>query len=203
MENRLNKAATRHIAGMGLTMAIMAMVTIPATAAKAELDRYLEQTRGRGEAPVTSPGSLFAGNGPYADLARDLRSHQVDDLVMIIVSDRASAVAKGATTSSRKADSSAGITGLLGTPPVAARLANLAGLKSDRSLQGQGETSRETTLSTTISARVIEVLIVLVSVHGAPRYLRSDNGPEFIATALLAWLAMGAIDTAFIAPGKP
>ena len=90
MENRLNKEATRHIAGMGLTMAIMAMVTIPATAAKAELDRYLEQTRGRGEAPVTSPGSLFAGNGPYADLARDLRSHQVDDLVMIIVSDRAS-----------------------------------------------------------------------------------------------------------------
>ena len=53
------------------------------------------------------------------------------------------------------------------------------------------------------SARVIEVLIVLVSVHGAPRYLRSDNGPEFIATALLAWLATGAIDTAFIAPGKP
>jgi flagellar L-ring protein precursor FlgH len=67
-------------------------------------------------------------------------------------------VAKGATTSSRKADSSAGITGLLGTPPAAARLANLTGLKSDRSLQGQGETSRETTLSTTISARVIEVL---------------------------------------------
>jgi len=53
------------------------------------------------------------------------------------------------------------------------------------------------------SARVIEVLITLVSVHGAPRYLRSDNGPEFVATALLAWLALGAIDTAFIAPGKP
>ncbi len=53
------------------------------------------------------------------------------------------------------------------------------------------------------SARVIEVLIRLVSVHGSPQYLRSDNGPEFIATALLAWLTTGAIDTAFIAPGKP
>jgi flagellar L-ring protein FlgH len=143
---------------MCLALVVISVMTMPAVAAKVELDRYLEQTRGRGEAPVTSPGSLFAGNGPYADLARDLRSHQVDDLVMILVSDRASAVAKGATTSSRKADSSAGITGLLGTPPAAARLANLAGLKSDRSLQGQGETSRETTLSTTISARVIEVL---------------------------------------------
>src|SRR5581483_3692565 len=32
------------------------------------------------------------------------------------------------------------------------------------------------------SGRVIEVLAQLVSVHGAPRYLRSDNGPEFVAT---------------------
>ena len=28
------------------------------------------------------------------------------------------------------------------------------------------------------SGRVIEVLTQLVSVHGAPRYLRSDNGPR-------------------------
>ena len=33
------------------------------------------------------------------------------------------------------------------------------------------------------SGRVIEVLTQLVSVHGAPRYLRSDNGPEFVARA--------------------
>lgn len=31
------------------------------------------------------------------------------------------------------------------------------------------------------STRVIEVLAKLVSVHGAPRYLRSDNGPEFVS----------------------
>jgi putative transposase len=53
------------------------------------------------------------------------------------------------------------------------------------------------------SARVIEVLAQLVSVHGAPRYLRSDNGPEFVATAVLRWLAAAGIDTAFIDPGKP
>ena len=53
------------------------------------------------------------------------------------------------------------------------------------------------------SGRVIEVLGQLVSLHGAPRYLRSDNGPEFIATALLRWLQTVEIDTAFIDPGKP
>jgi len=50
---------------------------------------------------------------------------------------------------------------------------------------------------------VIEVLGMLISVHGAPRYLRSDNGPEFIATAVLKWLSDEGIETAHIAPGKP
>jgi putative transposase len=53
------------------------------------------------------------------------------------------------------------------------------------------------------SGRVIEVLAQLVSVYGAPRYLRSDNGPEFVATAILRWLQTAQIETAFIDPGKP
>ena len=53
------------------------------------------------------------------------------------------------------------------------------------------------------SVRVIEVLTQRVSVHGAPRYLRSDNGPEFVAAAILRWLADAGIDTALIDPGKP
>ena len=53
------------------------------------------------------------------------------------------------------------------------------------------------------SRRVIEQLAKLVSVHGAPRYMRSDNGPEFVATAVLRWLTDEGIETAHIAPGKP
>ena len=53
------------------------------------------------------------------------------------------------------------------------------------------------------SGRVIEVLAQLVSVHGAPQYLRSDNGPEFVATAILRWVLAAQIETAFIDPGKP
>jgi putative transposase len=53
------------------------------------------------------------------------------------------------------------------------------------------------------SSRVIEVLAKLVSVHGAPQYLRSDNGPEFVSRAILKWLAEANIDTAHIDPGKP
>jgi putative transposase len=53
------------------------------------------------------------------------------------------------------------------------------------------------------SNRVIEVLSRLVSERGAPRHLRSDNGPEFVARAVLKWAIDQGIDTAFIDPGKP
>ena len=53
------------------------------------------------------------------------------------------------------------------------------------------------------SRHVIDVLSRLASIHGAPRHLRSDNGPEFVSRAILRWLSSSDIDTALIDPGKP
>jgi putative transposase len=53
------------------------------------------------------------------------------------------------------------------------------------------------------SPRVIEVLSRLVSARGAPMFLRSDNGPEFVSKALLSWIVAQGIGTALIEPGKP
>jgi putative transposase len=53
------------------------------------------------------------------------------------------------------------------------------------------------------SVRVIEVLARLISLHGAPVYLRSDSGPEFVSLAILKWIAEAKIETVVIDPGKP
>jgi putative transposase len=53
------------------------------------------------------------------------------------------------------------------------------------------------------AAKVIEVLEFLFVLDGPPQYLRSDNGPEFIARAVQQWLADRQIQTAYIEPGKP
>ena len=53
------------------------------------------------------------------------------------------------------------------------------------------------------SGRVIEVLSRLVGERGAPRHLRCDNGPEFVARAVLQWSVDQGIGSAFIDPGKP
>jgi putative transposase len=53
------------------------------------------------------------------------------------------------------------------------------------------------------STHVIAVLSRLVSERGAPFYLRSDNGPEFVSRALLKWITDQGIAAALIDPGKP
>jgi transposase InsO family protein len=50
---------------------------------------------------------------------------------------------------------------------------------------------------------VIAVLERLVRERGAPEFIRSDNGPEFIAAAVVTWLEQQGSSTAFIQPGAP
>ena len=53
------------------------------------------------------------------------------------------------------------------------------------------------------SARVIDMLSKLISVYGAPRCLRSDNGPELFSSALLECIVFEHIVWAFNGPSKP
>lgn len=50
---------------------------------------------------------------------------------------------------------------------------------------------------------VISTLEYLFRVHGEPEFIRSDNGPEFIASAVREWLASSGVKTLYIAPGSP
>jgi transposase InsO family protein len=55
-----------------------------------------------------------------------------------------------------------------------------------------------------LNARIVlDVLAELFLEHGPPEHIRSDNGPEFIATALREWLARLGVKTLYIEPGSP
>lgn len=51
--------------------------------------------------------------------------------------------------------------------------------------------------------RVREVLAPLMDFHGAPTFLRSDNGPEFLARILAVFLSGSGSTSHFIRPGSP
>ena len=50
---------------------------------------------------------------------------------------------------------------------------------------------------------VILVLEYLFMVRGQPKFIRSDNGPEFIANAIKKWLKKKHVETLYIEPGSP
>ena len=53
------------------------------------------------------------------------------------------------------------------------------------------------------SADVIALVKGAIAQHGAPAFIRSDNGSEFIAKELQAWLAAEKIKTIYIEPASP
>jgi len=123
------------------------------------LDRYIAEAEARrADALATTPGSIWIAGSRLADAARDLRASQTDDMLTIVVAEQASAVTSGATTSSRKSSTANSITSLLGIRNPKGPLANLANVTGDTELAGQGSTTRTTSLSTILTARVAAVL---------------------------------------------
>ena len=53
------------------------------------------------------------------------------------------------------------------------------------------------------STNVLDVLSQLFLERGPPQYIRSDNGPEFIARRVRWWLKRQGVETLFIDPGSP
>jgi transposase InsO family protein len=50
---------------------------------------------------------------------------------------------------------------------------------------------------------VVETLGRLFAERGAPSFIRSDNGPEFMAKAVKRWLTSSGVETLYIEPGAP
>lgn len=53
------------------------------------------------------------------------------------------------------------------------------------------------------SVDVVDALTDLFILRGPPEYIRSDNGAEFVAKKVRAWIGAVGAKTAFIAPGSP
>ncbi len=53
------------------------------------------------------------------------------------------------------------------------------------------------------SKRVVDILKWLVSLHGMPDHIRSDNGPEFVARRVKRWICDRGSQTIYIEPGHP
>src|SRR5450755_23753 len=131
----------------------------PEEAAAQKLDKYVKDVTLKNQQTSTaSAGSMYSTTSRLGDAFRDVRAGQVYDLVTIVVVEQTSAISTGVTNTSRKSSATSAVTSLFGPTNATGALANLANATGNQQIQGQGTTSRNSTLTTTITAEVIALL---------------------------------------------
>jgi flagellar L-ring protein FlgH len=153
--------------------------TVKPTAASS-LSAYVAEA-GMQPAPTQSKdGSLWVENGSYANLFRDFKARQVNDVVTILVSETTSANSAADTTSNKDSSAEIGFSNLFGAEKKIKELSNAVNGKSSTAFKGAGSTTRATTLNTTITARVKSVLPNGYLLVEGVRELRLNNENQTI-----------------------
>ena len=122
------------------------------------LERHIQESLNSVGGGRSSKGSLFNSRSYLAELGRDPKAAVTGDLITIRVIEQASALSSGSTSSSRTSDASNSVSSLFGVLNPAAALANLAQHSGESTLDGQGSTSRQTSVTATITAHVTHVM---------------------------------------------
>jgi flagellar L-ring protein precursor FlgH len=131
-----------------------------ANAPQSLLDQYLKDAEAHQsqEASQSLPGAIWSSAARLDEAGRDLRASQVNDVVTILVTENVNAVASGVSTTERQSSANQSISNLAGIKSPAGALVNMLGMTGDQKLNGTGTTSRASTLTATLTARVVRVL---------------------------------------------
>jgi len=122
------------------------------------LRRLIEESLTSTRSGRYSSGSLYTDQSFLSELGRDPKAAVVGDLVTIRIVEQASALTTGGSSASRGSDSDHSVAALLGVLNPLGRLANLARTSGQSTLDGQGTTSRSTSVTATITAHVTHVM---------------------------------------------
>jgi flagellar L-ring protein precursor FlgH len=146
------------------------------------LDQYIQEASQPDAANGRVPenGSLWSPAARFSDLAADLRARRVDDIVTVVVQESASAVSTGSSKTARTSSTQSNIAAVAGVTRAAGPLANLAKLGTSTTLDGAGTTSRQTVLTTSVSARVTHVLANGNLVIEGTKYVKINSENQVI-----------------------
>lgn len=173
-------------------------------------------------APGTATGSLWPGENARNSLFTDNKARRVNDIVTILVSENADGTSKASTNTSRESTTTAGIAALLGLDK-SLQAANdklkpkiEVGGAASNALKGEGDTSRASKLTATVTAKVTKVLDngnlliegrrqltingedqqVIISGSIRPEDITTDNviASQFIADASIYYTGQGIIN---------
>lgn len=155
---------------------------VPADAASPEtaLRAYIDRVRAQQAAEVKTTGSIWSSEGRLVRLGTDAKAARVHDVVSIVVSESLAASTDGQVKNSRASNASSNLTALFGALKAANTLQHLVGQNSASGLTAQGQSTTNSSLTTTFGAEVVDVLPNGMLVVQATRSLTFSQQTQLI-----------------------
>jgi len=122
------------------------------------LDQYLTRARRWVGSYSPTTGSLWYPDGRLSDVGSDTKSHAIGDMVTIQLVESTNSSQQGTVQTQRTLAASSNISAFFGVPGSRSAMQNIFSPNSSQALNGKGQTTLQTTLSTTLAGNVVEVL---------------------------------------------
>jgi flagellar L-ring protein precursor FlgH len=153
---------------------------LASTPPETALHAYIERVRAQQAAEVKTEGSIWSTEGRLVRLGTDAKAARLHDVVSIVVTESLAASTDGQVKNTRASNASSGITGLFGKLKASNALQNLAGMSASSGLTAQGQSTTNSSLSTTFGAEVVDVLPNGMLVVQATRQLTFSQQTQLI-----------------------
>ncbi len=150
------------------------------TPPEASLRDYIDRVRAEQAAQVRTPGSLWTPSGQLVRLGTDVKAFRLHDVVSIVVSESLEASTDGQVKNSRASNANSGLTSLFGALKSSNALQNLVGATAASSLTAQGQSTTDSSLTTTFGGEVVDVLPNGMLVVQATRQLTFSEQTQLI-----------------------
>ncbi len=122
------------------------------------LNEYIARVRAEKAAEVLTPGSIWSANGRLTSLVSDVKAVRVHDPIAVVVSESLAATTDGAVKNQRASTASSQVSALLGKLKASNALNNLLNQSSASSLNAQGQSTTNSSITTTLGGEVADVL---------------------------------------------
>lgn len=146
----------------------------------AALNAYISRVRAESAAEVRTPGSIWIDDGALTRLNTDVKATHAHDPISVVVVESLSASTDGTVKNSRSSSANSQISALLGKLSAGSAMNNLLNQVSGSSLNAQGQSVTDSSLTTTFGGEVEDVLPNGMLVIQAVRELSFNQQTELI-----------------------
>jgi len=150
------------------------------TPPEAALEAYIQRVHAQQAAEVKTPGSIWSPAGRLVRFGTDAKAARLHDVVSIVVTESLAASTDGQVKNSRASNANSALTSLFGALKASNALQNLVGMTASSGLTAQGQSTTNSSLSTTFGGEVVDVLPNGMLVVQATRQLTFSQQTQLI-----------------------